>query len=170
MEEPKNTTASDKETKSVDPIDENATTMESESSEKPENENTETPPQDEYSHLDFLNDTCKGTTELFTPYSKEEQSSDKETSEDTVDLLTEPKEAAKATDAISMFHGELDLNSEHSYDNLFNGNSDEHYFQAFRENNLHLLNDLNENKMDSGEDILKLLHSPLDFLNDKFLK
>ena len=81
------------------------------------------------------------------------------------------KETENATKNLNIFHNDLDLDTDNpSYDNLFNGNSDEHYFQAFKENNLHLINDLNENKVDGGDDILKLLHSPLDFLNDKFLK
>lgn len=81
------------------------------------------------------------------------------------------RETESATNNINLFESDLDLDTDNpNYDNLFNGNSDEHYFQAFKENNLHLMNDLNENKVDTGDDILKLLHSPLDFLNDKFLK
>ena len=55
-----------------------------------------------------------------------------------------------------------------NFDNLFNGNTDEHYFQAFKDNNLSLFTSLQE-KSDCNDDISKLLHSPLDFLNEKFL-
>jgi len=147
-----------------------------------ENKNNESTPS--YSYLDFLNDVGKDHKEDF-PYEGEHQdntnseisntSSDtKNTSSTSLESLldeNEKKEVKEANDAIAMFSNELDLNNDHNYDNLFNGNSDEHYFQAFKENNLHLMqNDLNENKVSTGDDVLKLLHSPLDFLNEKFLK
>ena len=63
---------------------------------------------------------------------------------------------------------EVNQQSNSNFDNLFNGNTDEHYFQAFKDNNLSLFTSLQE-KTDCNDDISKLLHSPLDFLNEKFL-
>lgn len=132
-----------------------------------------------YSYLDFLNDVGKHGKDLFS-YNEGESGHRNKAEQNNVksDLShlkqeiedAEKKEMKQAADAIGIFSGDLELNNGHSYDNLFNGNSDEHYFQAFKDNNMHLVNDLNENKVDNGDDVLKLLHSPLDFLNEKFLR
>lgn len=100
------------------------------------------------------------------------------TSDNAVKLGLQPKPepadtGAAETGNMSLFEENLELDAEgRTYENLFNGNSDEHYFQAFKENNLHLIGDLNGHKGadGNGDEIMKLLHSPLDFLNDKFLR
>lgn len=88
------------------------------------------------------------------------------------------EESNKTSDNINIFNEDLDLDSEHAhYENLFNTSSDDNYFQTFKDNNLHLINELhgskliNElhvSKLDGNDDLAKLLHSPMDFLNDKF--
>merc|ERR1712226_322415 len=140
-------------------------------------------PPNEDNQLDFLNLNSldeKGTGKENDLLSETETDKSSETSKIIVnekqiknenDSIGVDRETENATNNINIFQSDLDLDTDNpNYDNLFNGNSDEHYFQAFKENNLHLMNDLNENKVDNGDDILKLLHSPLDFLNDKFLK
>ena len=79
------------------------------------------------------------------------------------------EEADKPADSINIFNEDLDLDSDHThYENLFNNSSDENYFQTFKDNNLHLINELHGTKLDGNDDLAKLLHSPMDFLNDKF--
>lgn len=141
----------------------------------------------ETNQLDYLNDITNNIAETAAiPQKEKDSSGDGETKKDETKnsekVETKPVEALlpadsdaletqNATNNINIFEEDLDLDTDNrNYDNLFNGNSDEHYFQAFKENNLHLIGDLNETKMDGNDDILKLLHSPLDFLNDKFLR
>jgi len=138
----------------------------------------------EDSQLDYLNDitgnigentlSSQSKTDKSSEASKKDEDSVEEGDEKKINEIlpdNEDIETQNATNNINIFEEDLDLDTDNrNYDNLFNGNSDEHYFQAFKENNLHLIGDLNENKVDAGDDILKLLHSPLDFLNDKFLR
>ena len=129
--------------------------------------------------FDFLNDTNKDSGE--TPEDKDNSCSQAENNEtkpvidDPIEILTEENsrssvkiEEQEESEVKSMFGEDLNLGNGNTYENLFNGNSDEHYFQAFKDNNLPLFATLQE-KTDANDEISKLLHSPLDFLNEKFL-